>query len=83
MNSTFDFCVAGLPFAASSNLTFTAGTIHTNFITFSGQISPRIEATRSSFRIQECVSNANNDFVTVSQVASGTADAFFVVIYFI
>lgn len=83
MNSTFDFCIAGLPFTASSNLTFTAGTIHTNFITFSGQIAPRIEAARTSFRIQECVSNANNDYVTVSQVASGTADAFFVVIYFI
>ena len=83
MTAGFDFCVAGLPFAASSNLTFATGTIHTNFFTFSGQINPRIEGARSSFRIQECASGSNNDFVTVSQVSSGTADAFFVLTYFV
>ena len=83
MNGSYDFCIAGLPFAAVSTLTFATGTIHTNFITFGGQIAPRIEGARSSFRIQECVSNSNNDYVTVGQVTSGTADAFFELSYFV
>ena len=83
MNPSFDFCVAGLPFAANSALTFVTGTIGTNFITFSGQIAPRIEGARSSFRILETMSASNNDYVTVSQVNSGTADAFFTLIYYI
>ncbi len=83
MNGSFDFCVAGLPFAASSNLTFATGTIHTNWITYTGQIAPRIEGARSSFRIQECTSNSSTDYVTVSQVASGTADAFYELSYFV
>ena len=83
MNSTFDFCMAGLPFTATSNHTIVSGDVTTNFVTFSGELGIRLEGGRSSVRLHETASGDNNDFVTISQINSGTADVFMHITYFV
>ena len=83
MNSSFDFCMAGFPFTATSNHTIVSGDVTTNFVTFNGELGVRLEGGRSSIRLHETASGSNNDFVNISQIASGTADVFMHITYFV
>ena len=84
MIGSYDMCIAGLPFtnAAHTNVAGQCSVVNTTFNT-SAIVGLRLEGARSSFRFLESQSGSTVDFLTVSQFTSGSADAFFHMVYFV
>lgn len=84
MIGSYDMCIAGLPFTNGlhTNVAGQCSVVNTTFNT-SAIIGLRLEGARSSFRFLESQSAGTVDFLTVSQFTSGTADAFFHMVYFV
>ena len=76
--------IQGLPFTIINVSAFyQVGTLQTSRITFAGHISVRGVTNNTSLTFFESISNAAGDHITVSQLLSGSADAYITMSYLI